>query len=81
MIDQSIENRLFPPFSSQKKFLIETLQEYMHQKVVQTRLLYSYDPLNFNNFHHYVDGYTHLVLIAKLMNGKMVAGYSAGMLK
>ena len=38
--------------------------------------MYKYDPLNKVNFHKYIDNYKHIVLIAKTIYGKTIAGYS-----
>jgi hypothetical protein len=44
--------------------------------VSSTRLLHRWDPLNKINFHKYIDEAPHLLLLVRLKNGRIVAGYS-----
>ena len=43
-----------------------------------TKLIYRYDPLNKTNYHSYIDNIPHFVLVVKLKNGRLIAGYSVG---
>ena len=45
-----------------------------------TSLLYRCDPENKKSFHHYIDGHSNIVLLIKLQNSRVIAGYSIGAL-
>jgi len=47
-------------------------------KIIDTKLVYSFDPLNSNNFHKYIDEKAHIVLVARLINGFCLAAYYEG---
>lgn len=39
-------------------------------------LLYRFDHYNRTNFHKYIDGFSHIVIIIKTIYGKLIAAYS-----
>ena len=54
----------------------KTLEDFSLQKIKKTKLIYQYDPLNKNNFHNYIDNHPHILALARLTNGRIVAAYS-----
>jgi len=50
-------------------------------RIHDTKLIYSFDPLNSNNIHKYVDKKAHIVLVVKLVSGFYLAAYYEGALK
>ena len=53
----------------------------MNIQIYDTKLLYAFDPLNFNNLHKYVDNISQVVLVIRLVNGYCLAGYYEGAFK
>jgi hypothetical protein len=53
----------------------------MKIKIVDTMLIYRFDPLSKENIHKYIDEKPHLVVIVKMINGYFVAGYAEGIFK
>ena len=44
--------------------------------IKSTKPLYRFDPLNKTNCHEYIDNHSHLLAVARLTNGRLIAAYS-----
>ena len=44
--------------------------------IKSTKFLYRHDPLNKNNCHKYVDNHPHILVVARLTNGRIMAAFS-----
>jgi hypothetical protein len=58
--------------------LKEAIENHMRLRIIKTKLIYRFDPLNKVNFHAYFDFKENLVVIARMENGYYIAGYSEG---
>lgn len=68
--------KIFQHFNNEEKsYLINQLKSRIGD-FQRTHLVYRYDPLNKVNFHRYIDGHNHVVLIMKTILGRMIASYS-----
>ena len=47
-------------------------------KIIKSKLIYCFDPLNKVNFHRYIDSIDHLLVIIKTKYGAYTAAYSEG---
>ena len=50
----------------------------MKLSIKKTVLIYSFDPLNKINFHKYIDDHECLLVIVKMKNGALLAGFTEG---
>ena len=60
---------------TEKRFLIEIIENNT-KKILKTKFLYSFPTLSKLNFHELVDGKDHYVLLVRLVNNMVLAGYS-----
>ena len=60
---------------SEKRFLIDRLENNT-KKILKTKFLYSFPTFSKLNFHELVDGKEHYVLLVRLFNDMVLAGYS-----
>jgi hypothetical protein len=63
----------------ERLYLIESLTNFLGP-IKRTHLLYRFDPLNRTNPHRYIDQQKDIVLIAKTIYGRYIAGYSKEMI-
>ena len=52
------------------------MEKYLGKKIRGTHFLYKMDLENMNNFHAYFDQISHIVLVAKMDNGQIIAAYT-----
>ena len=64
-------------FEQERKFLVKCIEDVEKRSIRITRLLFRFDPLTeTKNFHKFIDGRPQWVLLIKLTNNYMIAGYS-----
>ena len=59
-----------------KEWLIRKIEKENQKYFQRTKLLYRFDKLNKVNFHNYVDGHPHVILLVKTENNKVIGGYT-----
>lgn len=57
-------------------FLADTLNNRYKKLVTFSKLLCKLDPLNKTNFHKYIDGIPHILVLVQLKNGGILAAFS-----
>jgi hypothetical protein len=62
----------------QREYLVRLLEKRSRSRMLGTKLLFRWDPLNSSNFHKYIDGREHMVLLVRLANGLVFGGWAAG---
>ena len=64
-------------FEQERKFLVNCIEDVEKKPIRITRLLFRFDPLTeTKNFHKFIDDRPQWVLLIKLTNNYMIAGYS-----
>ena len=56
----------------------ESIEKNIRIRIKDSKMIYSYDPLNTTNIHRYIDLKEHIVLVIKLINNYCIAGYYQG---
>lgn len=58
-------------------FLLKEIRSYTSGDVIDTKLLFKYDPRTTNNFHLFIDGKENLMMVVRLANNMTIGGFSS----
>ena len=67
---------VFENQEKEKTFLIEEIEKFNKKRILKTNFLYNYPTFAQNKFHEHIDKKPHFVVVIRLENDMIVAGYS-----
>ncbi len=72
------QNKIIDGQIEDKIYLRKTIEAHTGRKILKSQLIFKFDPLNPTSFHTYIDNVPNLVVIVRVHNQYLLAGYSEG---